>query len=85
VWWRGAGRFWDVDEVFESKVAIRRREPPLPIDELVQLGVDIFAFESGEKACRASLLLVEGYLGVVNQMAGIAKGLQDGESIGVPG
>jgi hypothetical protein len=29
--------------------------------------------------------LVEGYLGVINGMASVAKGLQDGEGVGVSG
>ena len=85
VWWRGERWFRSVDEVIEGEVAIGCREPPLPIDETVQLGIDVLTLESGEEACCTSLLLVEGYLGVVNGMAGVAKGLQDGEGVGIPG
>ena len=83
VWWHGERWFRGVDEVVEGEVAVGCREPPLPVDEAVQLGIDVLFLESGKEACRASLLLVESHLGVIDGVASVAKGLHNGEGVGV--
>ena len=83
VWWHGGRWFRGVDEVVESEMAVGCREPPLPVDEAVQLGIDVLFLESGKEACCAPLLLVESYLGIIDGMASVAKGLHNGEGVGV--
>jgi len=58
------------------------REPSLPVNEAIQFGVDVFALGVGRRGVLRIIVFGRGLPQFINQMADIAKSLQDRESIG---